>query len=383
MTKRLLAVLRYTVVAATMASLFVLSGCSDDNNGPTTFNGSIYAFITQDAFKQSVSGNADTALDSLVMYLDKFPDIKANLTGTTEYTLFAPSNTAFKNLTALPGLADPDQINPAIIMGVLAYHIVPGKKTSADLTAGAQLSTIYKAPGANANDVITVNSDGATLKTGSSNPSIVITTKDQMTTNGVVHTTATVLIPTATGSQLSSILGSLAASVLLGKDFTYMAYMIGYADTGVGVGDQFTTKLATGSNLTLLAIPNQVFQVGLAGSATATDAQVKAAITTAFSSPAVARAVLNNHLLTTKYTVAAGTGTTQFTNGTISAISTKQITVTTGVPAATCQCPTGVVLAAEKTGGGSSTAPIVKADISSQAGIANGVLQVVGGIILP
>ncbi|MEI9920011.1 MAG: fasciclin domain-containing protein [Bacteroidota bacterium] len=382
MTKRFFAVLRYSVVAAVMAGFLVFSGCSDDDNGPTTFTGTIWDYINQDQFKQATSGNADTALDSLIMYLNypAYADLKANLTGTTDFTLFAPSNTAFKNLTALPGLADPDQVNPDIIKGVLAYHMVQGKKTSADLTAGASLSTIYKAPGASANDVITVNSDGSLL-TGSSNKSIQITTKDQLTTNGVVHTTATVLIPNATGSQLSAILGSLAASVLLGKDFTYMAYLIGYADTGVGAADQFTTKLATGSNLTLLAIPNPVFQA-MAGSTT--DAQVKTAITTAFSSPAIARAVLNNHLLTTKYTVAGSTGTTKFgATSTISAISGKVISVTTGVPAGTCQCTTGVVLGAEKTGGGSSTAPIVKADISAQAGIANGVLQVVGGIILP
>lgn len=383
MTKRLLAVLRYSVVATLIAGLFVFSGCSDDNNGPATFSGSIWDFINQDQFKQSVSGNADTALDSLVMYLNytAYADLKANLTSTTDFTLFAPSNTAFKNLTALPGLADPDQVNPDIIKGVLAYHMVPGKKTSTDLTSGATLSTIYKAPGAANNDVITVNNDG-TLLTGSSNKSIVITTKDQMTTNGVVHTTATVLIPNATGSQLSSILGSLAASVLLGKDFTYMAYMIGYADTGVGAADQFTTKLATGSNLTLLAIPNLVFQT-MAGGATATDAQVKAAITTAFSSSAIARAVLNNHLIAGKYTVAGTAGTTKFANGTIEAVSAKTITITTGLTQVQCSCTTGVLLSAAKTGGGTSNAPIVKADISASAGISNGILQVVGGIILP
>lgn len=380
MTKRLLAALRYGVVATVMAGLLVFSGCSDSNNGPAVYSGTIWDYINQDQFKQAISGNADTALDSLVMYLNysAYADLKANLTGTTEFTLFAPSNSAFKNLTALPGLADPDQVNPDIIKGVLAYHMVQGKKTSADLVSGATITTIYKAPGAANNDVITVNNDG-TLKTGSSNGSIQITTKDQLTTNGVVQTTATVLIPNATGAQLSSILGSLAATVLLGKDFTYMAYLIGIADAGVGAGDQFTTKLATGSNLTLLAIPNPVFQA-MANSTT--DATVKAAIAASFSST-IARAVLNNHLLTAKYTVSGASGTTKFANGTVTAASTKVIQVTTGVPAGTCVCTSGVVLAAAKTGGGTSTAPIVKADIAAQAGISNGILQVVGGIILP
>jgi uncharacterized surface protein with fasciclin (FAS1) repeats len=372
------------VVAGILAGLFVFSGCSDDDNGPTTFSGSIYDYISQDQFKQSVSGNADTALDSLVMYLNypAYADLKANLTGTTEFTLFAPSNTAFKNLTALPGLADPDQVNPDIIKGVLAYHFVQGKKTSTDLTAGASLSTIYKAPGASANDVITVNTDG-TLLTGSSNKSIVITTADQMTTNGVVHTTATVLIPNATGSQLSAILGSLAATVLLGKDFTYMAYFIGVADVGAAPAQSIAGTLAGGSNLTLLGIPNPVF-VGLAAkvlsTASPTDEQIKGVL--AAYSAADATAVLRNHIIAGKYTVAAssGSGITQFANGaTISAVSGKSITVATNVSAADCQCLTGVVLVANA---GASKAPIVKPDISSSAGINNGIMQVIGGIIL-
>jgi len=393
MTKRFFATLRYTTVVALVASVFVFSGCGDDDKGPTVYDGTILDFIRSDQFKQSLNNDADNSFDSLVMYLDKFPDLEANLTGTADFTLFAPSNKAFVNLTALPGLKDPDQINQDIIKGVLAYHFAAGKKMKADMTAGSTIPTLYTGTGANA-EVITINGDG-TLLTGSQNNAIQITKADQLAKNGVVHTTATVLIPPSTGSQLSAILGSLGATVLLGKDFTYMAYLItARADAGVtNPLETFSYKISKGTDLTLLAIPNAVFvgafnaQNSLPASNVPTKEQVIAFINAGFSTGAngVARMVLNNHLITSKYTVAAGTsGVTQFTTGTITnTASGKTLNVQTGVPAGTCQCPTGVVIAAAKTGGGTSTAPIVKADIDTEAGISNGVLQVVGGIILP
>jgi uncharacterized surface protein with fasciclin (FAS1) repeats len=386
MTKRLFAILRYTSVVALMAGLFFVSSCSsDDDAGPVTFDGSIYAYISQDQFKQASSGNADTALDSLVMYLDKaqFADLKAALSSSTELTLFAPSNTAFKNLTALPGLTDPDKVNQDIIKAVLAYHIVPGKKTTADLTAGAKLNTMYSVNGTA--DFITVNSDGTTLLTGSSNDKIVISTPDQMTTNGVVHTTATVLIPNAIGSKLKNILGTLAATVLLGSDFTYMAYFIGYADTNwEDPTDTYSYLLADKTaSLTLLAIPNPVFvgfyQQANATTAVPTAAQLTKFLTDSFT-PAEANDVLENHVITGKYTVAGSAGTIKFENGgTVKAVSKKDLTFATGLSAGECSCSTGVVIIAN---GGASKVPIIVPDIAAQASIANGVLHVGGGIIL-
>jgi uncharacterized surface protein with fasciclin (FAS1) repeats len=394
MTKRFFATLRYTTVVALVASVFVFSGCGDDDKGPTVYDGTILDFLKSDQFKQSVNGNADISFDSLVMYLDKFPTLEANLTGTTDFTLFAPSNKAFVNLTALPGLKDPDQINQDIIAGVLQYHFVEGKKMQADMTAGSTIPTLYKGTSGTTAEVITINGDG-TLLTGSQNNAIQITTADQLAKNGVVHTTGTVLIPPSTGSQLSAILGSLGATVLLGKDFTYMAYLItARADVGItNPLETFTYKISKGTDLTLLAIPNPVF-VGAFNAANSlpatnvpTKEQVIAFINAGFSTGAngVARMVLNNHLITGKYTVAAGSGgVTQFTTGALSnTASGKTLNVQTGVSAANCSCTTGVMIAAAKTGGGTSYAPIVKADIDTEAGISNGVLQVVGGIILP
>jgi|GEM_PF-3583786 len=386
MTNRFFAILRYTMATAMIASAFVFSGCdSDDDATPVTFDGSIYAFISQDKFKQANSKDPDTALDSLVMYIDKFPDLKTTLQSTAELTLFAPSNTAFKNLTALPGLADPDKVNQDIIKAVLAYHIVPGKKTSADMTAGATLATSYSVGGTA--DVIKVN-EGGTLLTGSSNDKIVIHTKDQLTTNGVVHTTETVLIPNAIGAQLKSILGSLAASVLLGSDFTLMAYFINLSESGATAETSITATLANpNAKLTLLAVPNTVFQLAVGEGNMASEADVKEWMQS--FTPAEARAVLRNHILTKQYTVAGSDDDAIETFKNNGIMSPDLLSHTddpdnsmvslTGIPAGDCQCPTGVVIVYNP---GGQQAPILVPDLDTEIGVNNGVLQVIGGIFL-
>lgn len=376
--KNLFAILRYTTVVALMASAFVFSGCKDDDDaGPVTFDGSIYAFITQDQFKQAKGATSDVALDSLVMYLDKFPDLKAELSSTTELTLFAPSNDAFKNLTALPGLTDPDKVNQDIIKAVLAYHIVNGKKTSADLTSGASIATQY-APGGTA-DVIKVNDDG-TLLTGSSNDKIVIHTKDQLTTNGVVHTTETVLIPTVIGANLKNILGTLAATVLLGSDFTYMAQFIYMSEEGATAENSIIARLSDKTNKsTLLAIPNAIFQIYAGdGETPGSDADVQEWM--AQFSAAEARDVLQNHIiLKAEYVASDDEDALIFKNGGLieDTMSGKVLTSIYSEPAE-CHCA-GVIFSANA---GASIAPILIADVDTEAGISNGVMQVVGGIIL-
>ncbi len=383
MTKRFFAILRYSSVVALMASLFVLSGCGSDDDGPTAFSGTTLEFLKQDKFKQaSNGGDADNSFDSLVMYLDKFPELETYLTGTAEFTLFAPSNKAFVNLTALPGLTDPDQVNPDIIKGVLAYHFVQGKKMKTDLSSGASITTLFQNPISGQFEAITVNSDG-TLKTGSQNPSIQITTYDQETGNGIVHTVATVLIPVSTGGTLASILGTLGATVLLGKDFTYMAYLITIADLTAEDDDTFTGIIADKTaKLTLLAIPNPVFEMAFESTDPVT---IKTAIATNFGP--IARAILENHVLDEQYSVAlTGEGITKFADAGafIVAHSGNPAYITTGLTAEQCSCTTGILLSQPQTGSETlSNAPILIPDISSEVGISNGILQVVGGIFLP
>src|SRR5687767_1017401 len=102
--KRFLNFMKRALLLVVVLTSVSITSCDDDDDGPTVFNGSVYDLITSDQFQQSASVPADKALDSLVKYLDIYPDLVAALETSTEVTLFAPSNQAFINLlTNTPG----------------------------------------------------------------------------------------------------------------------------------------------------------------------------------------------------------------------------------------------------------------------------------------
>jgi len=386
MIKNPFSILRYTAVLMLVASLFVVSGCKDDDDDakPTM---TLSELLASDTYKQSASVTADVALDSTLKYINKYDELKALVSGSTEYTLFAPSNTAFISLTALPGLSNINKVNPDLIKGVLLYHFVASAKLKADLTSGTSLNTLYTDATSSTVQTIVVNADG-TLKTGSSNPSIVITKEDVKATNGVMHITGTVLIPPSVGAVLVPILGKIAGTVLLGKDFTLLARLIARADAGY-TEDAATGKLKVSSWLarptsttaptfdgaTFFATPNAVFEAAASGLGVTATAFIDSFTTGATGT---ARAVLLNHYVIGKYVVTATAGSTTLTNGaTLTPLNgdTKKITILTG-QTVSAQNPYGVVLS-NTPGTAASFRPIVSKDLAHS----NGIIQVFGGIL--
>lgn len=383
---RFLSYTRHALLATAMLAIVGLSGC-DDDDGPTVFNGTIMDLMNDTQFKQASGASPDVALDSLYKYLSIYPDLVATLSGSTKLTLFAPSNSAFINLLSLPGFpADIRQINPDIVKGVLSYHVVTGENPSNTLTSGASFSTAYTGTANNPDDKIIVNADG-TLKTGSSNQSIVIEKADNRANNGIIHVTRTVLIPQTTGATLTPILGTMAGAILLGKDFTNLAKVILAADNG------FTENAGTGTFKvsTWLAMP-----ISTSGAVTANQkgftffAPPNAAGTTPvftadianalIATPDKGRSVLLNHLITTgQYTVANApannpNGITKFSTGVITPKSGKTITVSVGT--ASASNPYGVA-ASNNPSVASTFRPIVKPDLS----YSNGQIQVYAGLL--
>ena len=380
MSKKLFSILRYTSIVALVASLFIISGCSDDKEPAPTLT--ISETLASDAYKQSATVTAEVALDSTNKYLNLYPELQALMTGTTPYTLFAPSNAAFVALTAIPGLSNIKAVNPDIIKGVLLYHFVAEQKFKADLVSGVSLNSLYTDAATSAVQVIVVNTDG-TLKTGSSNPSIAITKENVKATNGVVHVTGTVLIPPTVGAVLVPILGTMAATVLLGKDFSYVASLVSKADAGFAEGATLETKkistllaLPTSANpngATFFAVPNAVI------TAAAGSAGVAAFLGTFDATKA--RGFLLNHYVLGKYVVTASTGSTAFSNGlSLTPISGKKITVIAG-PVNPATNPNGFYVTNKDVAITAAYAPIFVKDLSSSAGISNGVIQVIGGLL--
>ncbi len=385
MNQRFSAILRYTMALAVAASLTVMNGCNEDD-GPAVFSGTVLDFIKSDQFKQTTTGSADNALDSLVKYVSLYPDLTAVLSGSADVTLFAPSNTAFKNLLATPGFpSNISLISPDLIKGVLSYHVVSAKKVKADLTSGTKVNTLFTDPSSpTAPQAITVNADG-TLLTGSTNNAIDIVVADQFATNGVVHVVESVMIPPTVGASLTPILGTMAGTVLLGKDFTLLARLVARADAGY-VEDASTGKLKVVSHLarptsgtftgaTFFAPPNAVIEAAASSAGISATAFIDNFTTGA---DGTARKILLNHYVIGRYVVTAASGATTLTSGatlTPLAGATKNITVLTG-QTVSAQNPYGVVLS-NTPGTTTSFRPIVSKDIAHL----NGYIQVFGGIL--
>ncbi|HVT86269.1 MAG TPA: fasciclin domain-containing protein [Chitinophagaceae bacterium] len=117
-------------------------------------------------------------------------DVTSLLSNGGIFTVFAPTNNAFR----AAGFADIAAINaadPDVLAGILAYHVIPGRIFSSDLTNGATPAT------ANAGKTVTISLSGDTpsVKGQSNTAASNIIATNIMATNGVIHVIDRVLLP--------------------------------------------------------------------------------------------------------------------------------------------------------------------------------------------
>ena len=114
-------------------------------------------------------------------------NVAAVLAGPAIYTVFAPTNQAFRDA----GFATVNDINaadPNTLAAILTYHVLAGRVFSSDLTEGAQPATLDGA-------TVTISlMNGATVKgTGNSTASNIVRA-NIMASNGVIHVINKVLL---------------------------------------------------------------------------------------------------------------------------------------------------------------------------------------------
>lgn len=314
--------------------------------------------------------NANTGLDSLAKYLSVYPDLVETLGGSGSFTLFAPTNQAFINLLATPGfpqnIAD---ISPAIVKGVLEYHVLTSQVLQDDLNPtgtnpGFQtaFSAINPCSGAASPEFVRIN-DNRTLLTGSTNKAIVIREGEgnKRATNGVVHVVETVLIPFSVEASLTPILGRLAGTVLLGANFSHLATLIRKADCATAnAADRIASILAGNAQVTAFVPPNAVFEQAAGGAANV------GAFLNGIDAP-TARAILLNHITDGAITLA------QLPDSFTSRLGVT-INVITTEPSQ--NVPTGKIL---RVAGSDTNVPIGLPDLQH----ANGRAHVIFGILMP
>jgi transforming growth factor-beta-induced protein len=180
---------------AMVIGLCFVTSCSDDKKSDPAPTKNIVALA-----------QGTPSLSTLATLLAKYPDLVTLLSGTTKYTVFAPTNDAFTAFLAAIGQTSADNIPEDVLKKALQYHVVAGEVKSTALTT----SNVATAVGEN----IAVNvSSGVVLNGGTK-----VTTADVLAGNGVVHIVDKVLIqPT-----VLPIVGTVVAPAYFSKTFTIL-----------------------------------------------------------------------------------------------------------------------------------------------------------------
>ncbi len=230
----------------TACSLIIFSGCGDDGDDddkdpePT----------------QTIAEIVDetVGLDSLKKFLGFYPDIITTLGGAGDFTVFAPDNNAFISLLGTPGLPpDVRLIDPAVVEGLLLYHVSSTRYEAADINPDLSIATLAGEP-------ITFTADGLIVGHGTTEEIEILDT-DIKATNGVIHTIKSVLISPSVGQQISTVVGTNAGSLLLAAAFTDLKDGILAADAyAAGAGITTLTEILAGETFhTVFAPTNDTF----------------------------------------------------------------------------------------------------------------------------
>lgn len=122
----------------------------------------------------------DPQFSTLVTAL-KAANLVETLSGSGPFTIFAPTNDAFKKLP--PGTLDEILADEDKLKSILTYHVVSGKVMSADVMNMTEAKTVE-------GTMVTVDTtDGVKINNAK------VTSADIECTNGVIHIIDTVLMP--------------------------------------------------------------------------------------------------------------------------------------------------------------------------------------------
>ncbi|WP_445381818.1 fasciclin domain-containing protein [Robiginitalea sp. IMCC43444] len=153
--------------------LFLLTAvsCSDDDGDGNNQAGPTIADLA--------AATAD--LSNLYAALER-ADLVATLDGSTEYTVFAPTNAAFETFLADNNFSGLEDVPVDVLTQVLLNHVVVGEALSTSLSTGYVSSASTAGPGG-ANLSLYVNTASGVSVNGVSN----VTDADIDASNGVVH----------------------------------------------------------------------------------------------------------------------------------------------------------------------------------------------------
>ncbi|WP_430409177.1 fasciclin domain-containing protein [Kordia sp.] len=192
-----------SILIAIVISLFTFTSCSDDDNN---------VVVTSNTIADFVSANSDYS--SLLAALQR-ANLTSVLAGTTEYTVFAPNNTAFDAFLSANGFASLDDVPTDVLTQVLLNHVVAGTNNSSSLSTG-YIKTLAEESTTGNNLNMYVNTTGGVMLNGQSS----VTAADISVDNGV---NTVIALPTVvTFATADSTFGILVQALTRENTFTYV-----------------------------------------------------------------------------------------------------------------------------------------------------------------
>jgi transforming growth factor-beta-induced protein len=160
-----------------MIGLFILTSCEKDNDEMTSVKDMTVAEYTA----------YDPAFSTLLQALYK-ADLANVLQGEGNFTVFAPTNTAFNELFAQLGVTGIADLSKEALTPILLYHVLGEEKKASSLTDG-YLTTL--SPAQNSNASLRITTTGGVKLNGETN----VIAADVDVKNGVIHAIDKVLLP--------------------------------------------------------------------------------------------------------------------------------------------------------------------------------------------
>ena len=111
------------------------------------------------------------------------------LDGTDQFTVFAPTDEAFENLYDAQGYDGISDVPPEVVLDVLFYHVVEGRRAANSVVPPVRDRTITTLLGAS----FTVNSDAVITDIAGQEAEILL--PNISASNGIIHVIDTVLLP--------------------------------------------------------------------------------------------------------------------------------------------------------------------------------------------
>jgi uncharacterized surface protein with fasciclin (FAS1) repeats len=145
-----------------------------------------------DSIAEIAIGAGFSELVAALSYVDAELDaglVDLFLSGTDQYTVFAPTNKAFENLYVALGIDEITDLPADLVLDVLLYHVAEGRRAANSVVPPVKDRVITTLLGA----TFTVNSAG--VITDIAGQSVNIVASNISASNGIIHVIDAVLLP--------------------------------------------------------------------------------------------------------------------------------------------------------------------------------------------